>query len=413
MTVKRIFLFLAVGIVVCLGILNLKPGKFTGGPTVDQSDIFQGVSYQPVDQISLEVNIFAENLFSPTRIKITPDGQHLLVSQINGEVLAFDKKGDGWNKKPYLVTKVDTKFPGFPPDEAGLTGMAFSQDFLNNKKLFLLYTFKEEGGTIQNRISVTTLRKVIGHLKGTKPQLIWQANTPGSGSHQIADAMPLDLNSEKRILFLIGEGFKAERSQNAQMHAGKVLSIKEDGSDTLVHALGIRNGYVMAKNPFDPKGRILISDTGPDKYDRLIYTNPTLPGQLNFGWDGNQDKLAEAIPDPNFKEVKDMTILRLRETKTFTGLAFTKDENLLATLFGQTGSPNNSPGKEIVRGKLTKLDGQPQILFETIIKRVEEAGGKLGNPIGLEINPQDGHFFFADVLEGRVYEVKSKGGDFE
>ena len=388
-----------------------KPTKYTLGPSVERSEIFEGAGYEAVDPNAYEVSIFAENFFSPTRIKITPDGKHLLVSQINGEVLAFNREGDDWSKTPYLVTKVETMFPGFPPDEAGLVGMTFSQDFSKNKKLFLLYTFKDSEGKIQNRISTATLWNIFGKLRSPKPKLIWQANIPGAGSHQIADAIAVTVGGKARILFLIGEGFDGKKAQDPTLHAGKLMSIDENGNDPIVHALGIRNGFALAKNPFDIENRILISDTGPDKYDRLIYTNPLLPGQLNFNWNGEQEKLAESVPDPNFEKVSDMVILRLTPTKTFTGLSFTKTGELFATFFGPTGTKETSPGKEVVKGKIDNLDGQPSIVFETIIKRASPANGKFGNPIGLEIDPESGDFFFADILEGRIYQVKVKGGD--
>lgn len=58
---------------------------------------------------------------------------------------------------------------------------------------------------------------------------------------------------------------------------------------------------------------------------------------------------------------------------------------------------------------MTDLSGQPEISFKTIIKRTKNADGKLGNPIGLEIDPQNNNFFFGDILEGRIYMVTPKG----
>lgn len=380
------------------------------GPSVSETEIFDGVSYEAIDPNKLDVSILVKNLFSPTRIKITPNGRHLLVSQLTGEVLAIDRTSDGWSKEPYLVTKVETKFPGFPPEQAGLVGMIFSSEFEKNGKLFLLYTYQDKDKKVQNRISVVTLKEAGTKLEGTLPKQIFQANVVGSPSHQITDGISLEINGEPKLLFLIGEGFDATRAQNPSLEAGKAILIKEDGTERKIVALGLRNSYVFAKNPFDKEGRILISDTGPDKYDRLIYTDPLKPIMPNFGWDGNQEKLALPIPDPNFKKVSDMVIFRFMETKTFVGLAFRKDGNFLATLFGKTGEKENTPGKEIVLGKIANLEGQPHVSFETIVRRNPKANGKFGNPIGLEIDEKTGDFFFADIMEGRTYQVKEKGG---
>ncbi len=378
------------------------------GPSVDSSEIYQGISYEAVNKNVYDTNILADKLLSPTRIKITPDGKHLLVTQLTGEVMGLDRTDNGWST-PYLVTKVDTKFPGFPPDEAGLVGLVFSKSYDQNGKAFLLYSFKDKDAKVQNRISSTVLKEKDGKLVGYPPKLVFQANTEGHASHQITDGAIINLEGVDRIVFLIGEGFDAKRSQNKDLQAGKLMSIKEDGTDAKIHAIGIRNGYVMATNPVDPDGKILISDTGPDKYDRLIYTNPFLKNQPDFGWNGDQEKLAKAIPDPNFPNVDDMVIFRFPETKTFTGLAFLPDGRFLTTLFGKTGFKDNTPGKEILLGKLSNLSGQPKISFATIIRRVKEADGKMGNPLGMEIDPETQDFFFLDVIEGRIYQVKTKG----
>ena len=385
--------------------------KVTKGPIVDSSEIFDGVSYVAVDSSKFDISILVKNLASPTRIKITPDGKHLLVTQITGEVLGFDRTSDGWSSEPYLVTKVETKFPGFPPDEAGLVGMIFSENFTKNGKLFLLYTFMDKDEKVQNHISLTTLKENGGKVKGTSPKQIFQANIAGNPSHQITDGISVNVDSTPHLLFLIGEGFDGTRAQNPDLEAGKLMLISEDGREKKIAGLGIRNGFVMAKNPNDPDGKILISDTGPDKYDRLIYTNPFKSVIPNFGWDGNQDKLALPIPDPNFKKVTDMVIYRLEVTKTFVGLGFQKDGSLLATLFGKTGYKDNSVGKEILLGSITNLEGQPKVSFKTIIKRNPKTIGKFGNPIGMEIDNKTGDFFFADIMEGRIYMVKEKGGD--
>ncbi len=385
----------------------IRPTTIMTGPTVNASEIYQGVSYEPVNKNEYEVSILADKLFSPTRVKITPDQKHLIIIQITGEVLALDREGAVWSE-PYLVTKIDTKFPGFPPDEAGLVGITFSRNYDKNNKAFVLYTFKDKNKKVQNRISSFTTREKDGKLKASSLKLIFEANIAGNNSHQITDSLSISLDGEDRLVFLIGEGFEGKRAQDPALQAGKLMSTKEDGSDPKIHALGVRNGYTLAANPLDKDGKILISDTGPDKYDRLIYTNPFLSTQPNFGWNGDQEKLAKPIPDPNFPNVNDMVIFRYPETRTFTGLAFRPDGKVLVTLFGKTGFKDNTPGKEILLGTLNNLSSQPTISLTTIIRRVKDSDGKLGNPLGMEIDSKTNDFFFLDVMEGRLYQVKTK-----
>ncbi len=410
---KKISKILVILLLILLGLILwkrdsfLQKNKISMGPAVDQSEIYQGVSYESIEKDKFDVSIVASNLLSPTRVKITPDQKHLVVTQLTGDVLGFNRVDNGWSA-PYLITKIDTKFPGFPPDEAGLVGITFSNDYLNNKKIFALYTFKDKESKVQNRISSFTVKEKGENLVSSRPKMIFQANIPGNVSHQITDGVPINLNGENRIAFLIGEGFDSKRSQDANLHAGKLMSIREDGKDPKIHALGIRNGYSLAPNPKDEEGRILISDTGPDKYDRLIYTNPFLSEVVNFGWDGKEDNLAKPVPDPNFPDVRDMVIFRYRETRTFTGLAFKENGDVLVTLFGKTGFKDNTPGKEILIGRINNLKSQPDIILTPIIRRVKDANGKLGNPLGMEIDKEKGDFFFLDVIEGRLYQVKEK-----
>lgn len=428
---KAIFLgVLVIIIAFALVYLNTKSEETSEVST----EIFSGAGYVAVDPDKFEVSSFADSLVAPTRIKITPDGKFLLISQITGEVLSFERTSDGWSSKPKELLKVETRFLGFPPDEAGLVGMVFSIDYLENGKLFLLYTYKDEEEKTQNRISVATLSVKNGELGASAPEQIYQSNTPGNVSHQITDGISLNILGKPHLMFLIGEGFIGKRAQNPKLEAGKVVLIQEEGSDPLgerpysenpkIQALGIRNAYVLAKNSLDKNGRVAIADTGPDKYDRIIYTalvdtDGKARGPLNFGWDGSQENLKKPISDPNAPEVTDMVILRLENTLTFTGLAFhpgggaisasnPQTQSVLATVFGKSGSKENEPGKEIWLGALTNLSGQPKISFEPIVKRNPDAQGKLGNPIGLEVDIQTGDFFFADVLEGKVYQVRIK-----
>lgn len=395
--------------------MNYEPPK----SQIKPEELYQGISYEAINPDKYQITLLSNKLVSPTRLRLTPDRKHLLVSQITGELLSFDRTATGWSETPYLVTRIDTKFPGFPPDEGGLTGIVLSKNFDQNGKLFLLYTYKDKDGTVQNRVSTTLIEEKNGKLKGSEPKFIYQANVIGAASHQITDGASLDINNQPHLLLIIGEGFDSKKAQDPNLEGGKIILIQEDGSNPLgkrpfenpkVEAMGIRNAYVMTTNPND-QNSFLIADSGPDKYDRLIYAKLGSGAKLNFNWNGDQEKLKDPIPDPNNPEIKDMVIYRLVETMTFTGLKFLPGSNnqVLTVLFGKTGSTQNSPGKEIWLGKMTNLSEQPKISFETIIKRTKEADGKLGNPIGLEIDPQTNDFFFGDILEGRIYLVTPKG----
>ncbi len=280
-------------LVLAIFLLLSRPAKIKQGPVVDSSEIYQGVSYEAVDKNKYDVSILADKLFSPTRIKITPNAKHLLVSQITGEVLALDRQESGWSK-PYPVTKIETKFPGFPPDEAGLVGIAFSENYSENGKVFFLYTYKDKDEKVLNRISSAVLKEKNGKLAASFPKLIFQANIEGNRSHQITDGIPINLNGEARLTFLIGEGFDAKRAQDPNLQAGKLMSIKEDGTDAKIHALGIRNGYVLSADPLDKDGKIKVQNfvlnTLLAKEASAYFANNVFfkRGQFNLGENNHQ-----------------------------------------------------------------------------------------------------------------------------
>ena len=396
-------------------------------------DLFDGVSYEAVDPTKFSVGLVAEGLDGPSRVKITPDNRFLLVAQLSGEVVAFTRQGDNWVKQTQPIVKVDTRFAGFPPDEAGLTGIVFSSRYVQTGKIFLLYSYKDADKKIYNRISSSVLSETNGQLAGSPPVQVFQANVAGQVSHQITDGWGVEINNTPHIVFLVGEGFKPEQAQNTQLEAGKVMLIQEDGTDPVgqrpypenpkIQAVGLRNGYVLARNLFENSGRFLIGDTGPDHFDRLIFTELVhIRGiarkPVNLGWTGDEAALATPIADPNYSKVTDMVLTRLENTQTFTGLAFhpggrgaiprsvAQENNVLVTVFGKTGSTSNGPGKEIWLGRLKAILAQPTLEFEPIVKRAAGAEGFVGNPVGLEVDGQNGNIYFADIMEGRLYVIK-------
>jgi glucose/arabinose dehydrogenase len=399
----------------------VKPKSIIGHqPTIPKDQLFDGVGYSPVNPKSFKVNLVSDQLFSPTRIRITPDGKHLLVSQLTGEVVAFNKKGTAWGK-PYMLTKIETSAPGFPPEESGLTSLVFASDYQSTGTIFLLHTYKDREGNLQNMVSRIEVSKFFGNLQSSDPIVIFTANTPAAPSHQITDGLGLEIEGQPHLLFLIGEGFVAERAQDPNIEGGKMMLIKADGSNPLgdrpfpdhrkIQALGIRNAYLLEQDSLTQ--RLIIADTGTDVIDRLIYSPLKID---NYLWDGSNESLLEPIPNPNNPNNTDVHLLRLVDTRTFTGASIHEGRGaipqssdqartILLTQFGKTGLPQNEPGKKILMGQITNLEEQPKLDLTPIIVRNPEAEGFLGNPIGLSIDPLNGNFYFADIIEGKLYQV--------
>ncbi len=380
-------------------------------------EVYQGVSYQAVDSEDFDISVITSSLNAPTRVRLSPNGNRLFASQLTGEVLVLEKKQSAWSE-PKIISKVETKFPGFPPEEGGLAGISLSHNFETDGKIFLFYTYKNQDGIIKNRIAAIRVFNFLGKTIATKPKQIFEANADGNASHQITDGYSLDIEGKPHLMFVLGEGFEAERALDPNLEAGKVMLIQHTGEDPLgkrpfeenprIEAIGIRNAFVLTKDAFDDKGRFIVADTGPSKYDRLIYAKLAQGTPFNFLWDGEESTLARAIPDPTDTTFEDIVISRLPETRTFTGVVFSKDSKIYTTVFGQTGSPSNTPGKEIWEGTITR-EIDEGIQFKPIIVRAEEAEGMLGNTLGLAYDEDSGTFYFLDIMEGRLYQAK--GGD--
>src|SRR5688572_16094072 len=95
-----VFLIIAVGVVYWKYFLPQNTSE-----TIPDSELYQGISYTPVNQKDFEVSLFSKFVKSPTRLKITPDDKHLLVTSITGEVYDFPRSGDNFSQQPVVITK--------------------------------------------------------------------------------------------------------------------------------------------------------------------------------------------------------------------------------------------------------------------------------------------------------------------
>lgn len=339
-----------------------------------------------------------------TNIEITPDGEHMLVATLPGTVWVYHKIDGQFRRQKDPFFTVKTSQPGWPPQEAGLTGIALGADFETNHDVFLLYSFAKEKKSFRNRVVRVRFTKLFGRIKGIFPKQVFEANTPGTGSHQIQDGVGVMVNEKPHILFTVGEGFVAERALKPEVEAGKLMLLSREGV-AKIQALGIRNAPGIARNPNN--GNILIADTGPNNYDRLLYgkmfdeqgnNNKT----LSFHWDGTEESLTKIVINP-YDDDKDAVIYRWVPTETAVSLAFLDSEHVLVVLFGRTGEVGNETGKKILLGTLTD---DRKISFSPFLERTAET---LGHPIGIAVDKQAKEVYFGDIIEGRIYKIAMGG----
>jgi len=75
---------------------------------------------------TFDLSVIALGLNLPTRIKISPDGQFMFISELSGNVILFVKSGDEWNRQDTLFYDLgDLEVTG----ERGLTALFFGANF--------------------------------------------------------------------------------------------------------------------------------------------------------------------------------------------------------------------------------------------------------------------------------------------
>lgn len=386
-------------------------------------------TYKQGGNINLDVGIFDNDIKQVTQIEFTPDGKYMLVGTLSGTVWIYHKL-DGIFKKqsqPFYVLK--TAQPGFPPEEAGLTGIVLGSDFGKSGDIFLNYSYAFKKKSFRNRVTRVTFTKVGEKVLGKKAKEIFEANTEGSGAHQIQDGVGIEVGGKPHLLFTIGEGFKSERALDVTQEAGKIMLIQRDGSVPVgerpfpnypkVQALGIRNAPAIGINP--ESGKIAIGDTGPDNYDRFIYgafyrEDGSNNKQLSLNWDGTEDSLKKGAPDL-YNSNKEMILHRWAPTNTAVNIVFYRNDKLpklkdsqhyvLVDLFGRTGEKSNSPGKRILLGVITE-GNKNSLSLSTLIDRTAKGEGQLGHPIGLAVDPSTKDIYFGDIMEGKIYKASIK-----
>lgn len=421
-----------------LGYIYFNPPKLRK-PEVEENksefEIYSGVGYEAIEKDKYEVSIFASDIPSLSSIIISPDDKYMLASSLEGNITAFVKQNDVFIRQalPFFnLNEITQVAPGFP-EEFGLTGIALGADFEESNDVFLFYSQRNESEKIVNKVARIKLKDTNGIITGSDYRLIFTANVEGNVSHQIEKGIGVMVEDRPHVLFAIGEGFQAEQSLDKTLESGKIILIQSDGNDPLgprpfsdfpkIQAIGTRNAPGITTDIFDPEERIIILDTGPEKYDRFIYSNLLNTGEnsikeISFNWDGTLPSLQKALPDANLQGVNDMVLHRWDPTITATnvevhkgkGAIPTSNENstsLLLSYFGLTGEGGNTKGKQIVLGILNRDNVQPSVTFTPIIGRAKEAENLFGNPIGLAIE-DSGDFYFGDIIEGRIYKVKIK-----
>ena len=85
-------------------------------------------NYEVVSPFRYKISLF-DSIPQVVRIRITPDGETMLVGTLAENIYAYRKVNGEFvrQEKPFFDPK--TGLPGFPPEESGLSGIAFGVGF--------------------------------------------------------------------------------------------------------------------------------------------------------------------------------------------------------------------------------------------------------------------------------------------
>lgn len=387
---------------------------------------------------NFEVSEFSDVSGQLTRIKITPDGNTMLIATLEGVVFAYEKVDGEFELQDEPFFDLKLTFPDTPDYiESGLTGMELGADFSESGDVFLLHAKFTEKEELRNQITRVKFEQSDAGVFGKSPEKIFESNVLGAQAHQIQDGLGIIYEGKSHLLFTIGEGFHPEYSQDVSKDAGKILLIQSDGTDPLgprpypehpkIQAIGIRNSFDIAINPHDDEGRLAISDTGEIINDRIIYAKVIdLDGEeitpLDFLWDeGKDETLENDVKDENIEGMPNTVLHRFDPAETpldilfleggYAGIPESNEKTSYAIImtFGQTLSSNNEPGKRIYLATFENLDSEPKLILEDFIKRSDKAMGVEGNPIGLAQDPVSHDIYFGDIIEQKIYKVTFSG----
>jgi len=200
--------------------------------------------------------------------------------------LAFSKRGNAFvseknsgqlwqidHKKFRLITTLPVP-PTFDYMESGFMGVTLDPNFEKNRYIYCYHLYKKNGNLINRVVR-------INRNNGNKKIIL--DDIPG-GQFDNGGIMTFGLDG---TLF-IGTGHvnKPKLAQDLHSLAGKVLRIYPDGRipkdnpfpGSPVYSYGHRNVFGLAIHP--KTGGLYISETGPDKNDKIILVEKG----VNYGW---------------------------------------------------------------------------------------------------------------------------------
>lgn len=169
--------------------------------------------------------------------------------------------------------------------EAGLLGLALDPQFPRNPFVYVAYTYRGQGGRLQNRLA--RLREDPATGKGIADRVLIDG-VAGGNNH---DGGRVKFGPEGKLYWTMGETFNRPLAQDLPSLNGKVLRLEPDGTiptdnpfpNSFVYSYGHRNPQGLAWQP--GTGRLYETEHGPSGEKGCCQDEVNLiePGK-NYGW---------------------------------------------------------------------------------------------------------------------------------
>jgi len=219
------------------------------------------------------VAVMAENLVVPWSIVFLPDTK-ILVAERSGIIRQIDENGN-YKNDPF-ATISDVKEIG----EGGLLGMVLHPDFIQNKYIYLYYTYNGEGEETLNRV----VRMKYQDDKLYNQEILLD-NIPGASNH---NGGRIKFGPDRLLYITTGDAQNPSQAQDKTSLAGKILRVTDEGKvpdgnpfGNPVYSYGHRNPQGL---DWDMSGRLWATEHGRSGVvsglDELNY----IEIGKNYGW---------------------------------------------------------------------------------------------------------------------------------